>query len=184
MTTDTLIDIKLNKNIPLPKKNYVLRCIEEESKEAGTGNMMVVRQWEIVDPAQVPFNGKNLILAGTKMRQQVMFKFFNEDGTVDEKKTKWGQSTIKDDFEKLGYTGEIDYDNPTASFSAKDMLVDAVCNGKEYIQCEDLTPEQRAKGDKQGTPILDRNTGKPLKGFNANIQEVLGVSSFKPTNPY
>lgn len=188
MSTETqLVDVKPGKNIPIPKKNYALRCTEEEVRESksGNGNMMVYRKWEILDPTEVPWNGKNLVLAGTEMEQRIVFLIKSPDGSINEKSTAWAQSMLKEDYIKLGFdVSKIDFNNPLATVSAKGLIADAICNSKEYTQCEDLTADERAAGAKQGKPILDRNTNKPLKGFQANIQEILGVSSFKPTNPY
>lgn len=183
--TDTLPEVKLTKNIPLPKKNYVLRCTEEEYKSSKKGNMMIERKWEIVDPAEVVQSDRKLILAGTEMTQYVTCIVFLEDGTTkDEKKSAQCLLNLKEDYRKLGFDTNVDPTNPLAKAQAKGILADWICNAQEYTQCEDLTTEQRAKGDKQGSSILDRNTNKPLKGFRPNLQELLGVSSFKPTNPY
>lgn len=183
-TAEPMDEIKLSKNIPMPKKNYVLRCTEEEYKASSKGNMMIEREWEVVDPASVVYNGKTLILAGTTMRKYTTCIVLNQDGTQDEGKTAKCKSSLKAEYELLGFDTNVDPANPLAKNQAKGMLVDAICTSEEYTQCEDLTAEQKAKGDKQGSPILDRNTGKPLRGYRPQIREILGVSSFKLTNPY
>lgn len=184
-TTEVVMDeIKLTKNIPMPKKNYVLRCTEEEYKSSSKGNMMIEREWEVVDPSEVVYNGKKLILAGTTMKKYTTCIVMNEDGTVNDVKSAKCKSMLREEYSMLGFDTNVDPANPLAKNQAKGMLVDAICASEEYTQCEDLTAEQKAKGDRQGSPILDRNTGKPLRGYRPQIREILGVSSFKPTNPY
>lgn len=183
--TETPIEVRLNKNIPLPKKNYVLRCTEEEVKASSKGNMMIVIELEIVDPAQVPFGeNKVLVLGGTTMTKYLVFKVLNEDGSTNEKNTGIAIDKLKEFYTLLGLSKDFDKENPVATNQIKGMLIDWICYAKEYTICEDLTPEQKAKGDKQGSPILDRNTNKPLRGFKPELGDMQGVSSFKPTNPY
>jgi hypothetical protein len=176
-------EVRVGKNVPLPKKNYVIRCIEEEYKESSKGNFMIEREWEIVEPAQVEYPDKIVVTAGNTMRQYLTCVVKLPDGGKDERKTANCMALVRADYTNLGFDTDVDEDNPLAKNQAKGMLADAICNSKEYIQCEDLTPEQRAKGNRQGTPIVDRNTGKPIKGYIAQIVKIVGASSFVPTQP-
>lgn len=183
-TTAPKPEVKVGKNVPLPKKNYVLRCVEEEYKESSKGNMMIEREWEIVEPAQVEYSDKIIITAGVNMRQYLTCICKLPTGEVDEKKTASMMNSVKADYHKLGFDTDIDENNPLAKNQAKGILADWVCNSKEVVECEDLTSEQRAKGDRQGTPIVSRTTGKPIRSFQPQLISLDGISSFVPTNPY
>lgn len=160
----------LDRNTPLPRGNYVIRCTEEKFGESSKGNMMITREFEIVEPGMVKVNGVEVNVAGTTLTQYLTTKVFKEDKSVDEYKTKKAMGNVFADYEKIGHPcDEIDENNPLANCSTKGMLLDAVCSSAEYDE-----------KDSSGNPILDRNTNKPLKGYQVKISSILGVSSFKP----
>lgn len=174
----------LSKKLPLPKNRYAVQCIEEEYKESSKGNMMVKRTWEIVSPIEVTIGGEVINVAGVTIEQYLTLIVFKEDGTVDEKKVAGMKGRYIQDANLFNETVPNDFDESNPPLYAKGKVMEAILSSQEYPQTQDPTPEELAKGQKYGKPILDQNN-KPLKGFKPQLNELLYVSDVKGTSaPY
>lgn len=173
----------INSKIPLPKQGYAWQCIEEEFKESGAGNWMIVRDWQIINPntAFSP-SGQELTVAGCTAKQYLLTASMKQDSNgqkvLDDSKTKANMARVFQDYDLLGLPND-DIDPLNPMLGAKGKVIFAVGYSKEYQQTKDPTPEQLEKGQKQGDVILDENN-KPMVGFQVMLGAIQGLSNVKP----
>lgn len=178
--TDTVA--ALNRNTPLPKDRYTLQCIEEIFGPSKKGNLMITRTWQIIAPQFKEVNGQKLDVLGQEFKQYLTLKCFKKDQNgedmVDEDKTKTMMSRVFDDYRMMGLPcDEIDENNP--ALGAKGLVIDWYCGAEEKFMLKDPTPEQIAKGQMYGDPVLDAN-GKNISTFSPKMIAPIGISNIAP----
>lgn len=170
---------QLPKNVALPKDRYSIQCTEEEFGESSKGNMMITRTWEVVDPTEKVINGQKYGIGGIILKQYlttVCFKDGPNGKEVDTTKTQTMMAQVFEDYKKLGLPyDDIDENNPV--LGAKGLVANAILLSKPVPQTKDPTPEQLAKGQKYGDPILDEE-GKGLDTWRVQLDYngLLGLS--------
>lgn len=164
-----------NMTIPFPKDAYVLHCVGEELGFAGSGSVMITREWEIVSPATITVGENTYNIAGQKITQYLVTKVKAEDKqSWDEAKSAASFSRLAEDLKTLGFEGtEVDDENPP--LIAKGKSVDAIVSAKSDVQRKAPTKEMLAKGIKQGEEILVN--GKKVTVYNLNINQIVGINN-------
>lgn len=167
----------------LPRNRYTVQCNEETFEiSKSSGNPMIVRTWEVVQPESVKIGGVDKIIAGVEVKQYLSLKSSNEDGSRDDAKSDKALARLRDENENLGIpTAVIDDENP--ELKCKGIVADAILSAEEYAQRLDPTPEQLAKGQKFGDPIKDAN-GKEVKGWRVKLDQILGLSAVTVDRPF
>ena len=162
----------------LPQRRYAVRCIEESFVESkSSGNPMIVREWEIVDPEAVSINGMSKIVAGQKVTQYLTVMVKNDDGSRNDEKSDKALARLRDENANLGLPSDsIDDENP--QLCCKGIVADAICGSDEYSPREELTAEQRAAGKTLGDPIKYAD-GTEVKSYRPKLISILGLSSVK-----
>lgn len=179
-------EVTLNKTIKLPRQRYGLRVKEETFAVSKQGNNMIVLTLEIVSPEFFtnPVDGSKVSIAGCELRKHYLTLNVKDDAKKSQNMFD-NYSKLCDKLGKpIGEEG-LDIDNPPKRFEG--MIVDAICDGKEYVQRTDPTPEQK-KNNELGDPIKDAK-GKDIVAYSAELVEILGpadesVAASAATKPY
>lgn len=169
---------QLNSKIEFPKDRYLLLCTDEKLAPSQGGNPMITRNWELISPEVIEINGEQVSIGGTKFTEYLVVKnLTGDDKKTAAEKTAASQARLVANYEKLGYTDDIDDENPV--LIAKGKYADWICGSDENVQCKAPTPEERAKGKKVGAPIKGPD-GKDIKTYYPKAIELLGLAE-KPS---
>jgi hypothetical protein len=167
-------EVTLNPSIKLPRDRYTVR-IKEESFEISkaSGNPMIVLTCELVSPDSFvnPVDGGKVNIGGVELAK----KYVVLSSKKGEAEAQANFDRYADMRDKLGVPiGDegVDINNPPKVFVGK--VIDAICDGEEFIQRKDPTPDQRAKGE-QGNPITD-TAGNQIKSYKPIIVNILGLA--------
>jgi hypothetical protein len=171
-----------NNGMPFPQDNYELTCVEEDfGASKASGNPMITRKWEIVKPETAVLGDKQVSIAGQQITEYIVCKNKNADGEGwDTKKSDESFGKLRDDLLLLGHDKSegIDDENPPTIAKGKTVL--AWVYAKEQPRLKAPTPEQLAKGQKQGDPV--KIDGKEVKRYELKLGEkyklVSGGSGF------
>jgi len=173
-------ETNLNGKIKLAKDNYGIRFKDEEFKMSSTGNPMIVLTSEFVYPESFTApDGSKVNIAGVELRKHyiVLRVKDKETGEIDAKKSQDAFNRYCDLRKALGIPVDeqegIDIENPPKVF--KGLVADAICDGEEYVQRKEPTPEQRSKGQ-LGDIIKDSN-GNEIKSYSPVIVSILGAGN-------
>lgn len=175
--------IQLNKDVMLPTDRYTVRLKDVVYGPSSKGNFMFTVTPELVFPDSfVAVNGTTINIAGVNLKQQyITLKIKGEDGNWDKEATQKAVDRFLDQLDKFGVDTSvlreegIDLNNPDKKL-LDGLVLDAICGSEEYVRRKDLTPEQKAKGIKQGDEIKDAN-GKAIKSYSHIVKEFLGAGS-------
>lgn len=167
-----------NNKIPLPKDRRTLRCIEESfGLSQSSGNPMITRTWEIVEPNEIEIGDRKVDIDGVKVTQYLPTK--NKE---DAEKSNKAFGRLVEDLKSLGYSeSEIDDENPP--LIAKGKVVDAIVYGKENKSFKPPTAEEKKNGARFGQPIKDAQ-GKDVVVYQPQIETILGLSTVEVNRPY
>lgn len=163
----------------LPQRRYAVRCIEETfGPSKSSGNPMITREWEIVDPEAVIINGVNKIVAGQKVKQYLTVLVLDpKTGARDDAASDKALARLRDENANLGLPADsIDDENP--QLCCKGLVADAICAADEYSPTEEPTAEERAAGQTRGKPVTYAD-GTEVKSYRPKLVQVLGLSSLK-----
>lgn len=176
------VEVKLSSDIPLPRDRYTARCCKEEAVLAkSSGNLQLVRTWEIVQPDSFVYNGNVVKISGTQVIQYLPVKCFEEkDGKSAADRTASAQDRLFKENAKLGLAQEVDDEQP--ALECQGVIADVILASDEYVQRKEPTAEQRA-AKQMGDPIKDAN-GKEIKRYTPRFVEVLGRSTLAANQPY
>lgn len=174
-------EAQFNSKFRLPPDRYTIRCIDETFETSSKGNMMIVREWEVVYPESIEINGQKVSLAGAKCKKQYFPTLVFDGKERDAEASDKALARLKAEDAKLGIEYEtINDENP--ALQCKKLIAEAVLRPEEYSRLKDPTAEQRAQG-KMGDPILDED-GKPLISFSIVIGEILRKSTREINRPF
>ena len=160
-----------NNSTPFPQNSYTIRCIEETfGPSKSSGNPMITRKWEIVSPETVQIGDRQVSVAGQEITEYITCKVKNEDGdgwNVAKSDKAFGR--LRDDLLLLGADASSDIDDENPPTIARGLEVIAYVYAKEQARLAAPTPEQLAKGQKQGSPVMV--DGKEVKRYDLAIGE-------------
>lgn len=169
-------EVNLSLKIKLPRNRYTLRIKNEEFKMSAGGNPMIVLSTEFVAPDKITAgDGSTVNIAGQELNKHYITLRVKDKSTgeIDVKKSQAAFDRYADLRASLGVPVPdegIDIENPDKVLQGK--IIDAICDGEEYAQRQDPTPEQKAKGE-MGSVIRDAQ-GNELKGYRSIIVSILG----------
>lgn len=169
---------KLDSSIRLPRDRYTSRCVKETLEVSkSSGNLMVIRDWEIAAPDSFMLGNTKVIIAGVARFKQYL-TLVNKD---DAAKTKANLARFKEESEKLQLDidwANFDPENPP--LKAQGVIADAIWESEEGVQRKDPLPGQR-----EGEPIKD-STGNPVIRYNPRIAfgGILGLGTLSGNAPY
>jgi len=153
------------------------RCIEEEFKKSGKGNMMIERTWEIVKQPPIETDNFGAIdIIGKEMKQYSVClyqKDGEEEGTWDMVKSRKSQGAIYQELDSLQIPHDeaIDFANPP--IGCKGIIADIKVNCKPENKRAPLTDDEKKAGKKQGADLIGED-GKPIEVYRLNMY-VLGL---------
>lgn len=170
---------RLSINTPV---RCALQCIKEEYKVSGKGNMMVAREWQILQHAELKIDGTPIDLTGNEINEYMTLKWSDgKEGFLpkEDSKVKKGIERAYDKLDAFGFGKDelIDVDNPKLEMTGK--VIDAMINTQEKDSTHPPTAEELSQGIKIGQPKLDED-GKPLKFNVLNLQFFCGPSKVEP----
>lgn len=173
-------EVNLNKNIKLPRNMYSLRIKQEEFKISSKDNPMIVLTYEFIAPETFvnPVDNSIVNIAGVEVHQKRYITLSVKDDAEKSQKMFDQYSDLRDQLGKpIGPDEDVDINNPPKVFEG--LVIDAICDGVEYVQRKDPTPAQKAKGE-PGDPILV--DGKQVKAYLTEVKEILGLSNAATAN--
>lgn len=172
-----------NNKTPFPKDRYTICCIEEDfAPSKSSGNPMLTRTWEIINPELVQIGDRQVNVAGAKIIQYRTTKVKSTKDEIEEGMGPWNEQSsdkafggFRDELLTLGFDseGEIDDENPPVF--AKGKTVDAIVYAKEDKARKSPTAEQIRKRQ-QGDPILDAD-GNEVVTYQLQLDTILGLAS-------
>lgn len=161
----------------LPNTRVVLRCIGEKFETSkSSGNEMISREWEVIDPEIIIINGQNKCLGGTKVMQYLPVLCYQTDGkTRDDYASNKALARYRDENKVLGLEHEkIDDENP--ALMCKGLIADGTLGAERFNHKELPTPEQLALGIRVGTNKVD-SAGNPEIGYRVKLVGIAGLST-------
>ena len=166
-----------NNKKPFPRDRYAITCIEETfGLSKSSDNPMITRVWEISSPETVQQGDKKMNVAGLKINQYVTTKVKDpKTGGWDAEASDKNFGRFRDELVLMGFTEEA-IDDEAPPLFAKGKTVDAIVYAKADKARKSPTPEQLAKGQKQGDPIKDQD-GKEVVTYQLAIDSILGLST-------
>lgn len=174
-------EVSLSKDIKLPRERYTIRFKEVVYGPSSKGNFMFTITPEIVFPDTfIAPNGSTVNIGGKELKKMyITIKLKNlETQQWDDEATQEAINRFFDQLDKWGVdTSElrnsgVDTDNMDTKL-IKGLVLDAICDGEEYAQRKDPTPEQRAK--KQLGDIIKDANGREIKAYFPYVVDVLGA---------
>jgi hypothetical protein len=176
------VEINWNSKMAFPKDRYTIRCTEEKFGMNSNNNPMITREWEVVAPETVQIGDQIVTVSGATIQQYLTSKVKGDGGQWDSKRSDGAFARLRDDLKLLGFEGEeIDDENPP--LIAKGKVVEAILYGRVSKSFKEVTPEQRAKGQRNGDPIKDLD-GKDVVVYQINIDSILGLSNAEVGSQY
>lgn len=171
-----------NGRMQLPNTRCALQCMKEEYKESGKGNMMIAREWQVIEHAPVKIDGVEVDISGCDIPEYMVLKKSDGKGGFlathsSEVKKALGQAYNK--LDAFGFPSDyaLDIDNPELIMLGK--VIDGMVNSQGQQMNHPPTTEDLAAGRKIGAPKVDED-GKPELYFKLNIMYFLGVSKTEP----
>jgi len=180
-----------NRKLQFPTNdNYANRIVEAEFVESKrTGNPMIHFKCEVVTPATVGINGKEVNIAGVETDQYYIVTTL-EGGKVNEEKTAGNRERLETLWTNCGQDfSKFNPENPDLSWMKGKVILTAMACDSEP-QRKTATPEQLAnnqKGDIMKHPI----NGNDLVYYKPKISEIFclapegltGITSKAPSLP-
>lgn len=165
-----------NNKVFFPTDRYTLHCVEEKFAPSNKGNPMITREFEIVSPAEIQIGDRKYNIAGLKIVQYRTVKVKDENGDWDTVKSDKSWGNFRDELLAIGFDpeAEVDDENPPLEFKGKN--IDAILYAREDVARKSVTPEQAAKGIRQGDPITDANDNE-IKTYQIQLQSIQGLAS-------
>lgn len=149
-----------------------------------SGNPMITVNTEVVTPAEVEIDGKQVTVAGVKCTNYYTTTVFGTDGVVDEDKTAsqrlrlYNPENPNDSLlPKLGYPVEsINWDNfdtkPLLGKLILTMMEPEVEERRGNPTSADLAKDKKAKGKVLKNPL----TGQSLINYWPKVREIFGLA--------
>lgn len=173
---------KWNADLMIPTdSNYIIRIADAEVKLSNAGQPMIVMVPEINTPAEVMIGEDQVNIAGVKCRPIYRtFKCVDEEGNIDQKKTKDARERImKEFYGPIGLTPEeVNWENPDVSILKGKAFY---CIVKSNIVEKRKTPTQvqietaRKSGKyAEGDVMLHPITKKALVQYWPETDEIFG----------
>lgn len=175
--------VSLTSKIALPRDRYVALCMKEKFAPSQSGNPMITREWQVVQPEFVDIGGQKVVVSGVTFQQYLPTKVKDEEGRGwDEEKSSKALGRIFTDYNALGFptTEGIDDENP--ALHAEGVYADVILWSEESVARKNPTLEQKAKRE-LGDPILDAE-GKQIRTYQVKLLQVLGRAKVEPNVPY
>lgn len=169
---------KWNSDIMFPTdSNYIARIVGASFGPASTGTPMITLDWEVVSPQEKEVAGESITVAGVKVKTRYVTDAKDSEDTEAKGNIR---SRVKDTLEKLGYEGEIDWDNLNVD-ALKGKLVYVQMSANIVQQRKEPTLEQIAAAKKsgkraEGTIMKHPVTGKELIQYWPQIDEIFELA--------
>ena len=170
----------------IPRDVYDISFMEASFEASSKGNMMIILEPEIVGPEKVTVNGQAKIVAGVKCNKMyfptIIYKDVDGVKVRDDAASEKALDRLRELYSalRIDMTG-FDDENPILE-PLKKVVARAVLGAEETKACKDPTPEQLAKGQKFGDPIIEN--GKEVVSYRINVTNVLGLSSKQVGKPF
>lgn len=169
--------IDYNKKMQFPANDdYVARITEAEFVESKrSGNPMIHYTMEVVSPDTRTIDGKEVNIAGVQIEQYATVTVM-DGADVDTEGTDNVRERLKELLAKLEIeTSNFDYQNPPVE-KFKGLVVLCALGADTDSMRKAPTPEQLAKGQKEGDVMMNPITKKAIVFYKPKVIEIFGIA--------
>lgn len=174
---------KWNADIMFPTDNFINRIISATyAPSKGKNNPLLTIVTEVVSPQTIEIAGEPVNVAGVKSTSYFSALSTEEDGSVNEEKTKVCRERIEKFYKELELDTTLDWEN----LNTKVLLgknVHTVMEANVEIQRKTPTAEQTKFG-KPGDILKHPKTGQNLIKYWPKVKEFYGLAEGSVSSPY